>query len=792
MMNSTMAKRKGRGQPKASSLLKKVKHSANVEPVVLNNPSYELEVDLGFVEELETGTMAKRNLRDRPKASSLQKKVKQSANVKTGVLDNTSNELEVDPELVEEQETGTMPKRNLRDQPKVSTLQKKVKQSADVKTAVLDNQSNELEVDPEFVEEQETGTMAKRKGRGRPKASNLLKKVKQSANVKTAVFDNPLNELEVDPKFVEEQETGTISKRNLRGRPKVSSLQKQGKQSTIVKTAVLDNPSNEFEVDLEFIEEQATGTIAKRKLRGRPKASSLQKQVKQSANVKPVVLDNPSNDLEVDPKFVEEEETGSMAKRKGRCWPKVSSFQKKVKQNSNVETVVLNNPSNELEVAPDVVQEQENQSNESEDDPDFVEEQETELLMQRGPGRPRRSMNQKNHRQNADDTRVRPKNKVRGQTRGLMLEMKRKLSRDGKMDVDIHPTRLVAVGPGRNDFITDLSIIVRKNARFNVNKWSSVPQSTKDTIVEKVLNNWRLQDTDVVRKAIINEAGRLYRSRRHRLHEHYLKFETKEEALKHIPDDVNESDWKFLVDYFSSPSFEIRSIKNKASKAKQRIHHTSGPKSFQAASFDARDPVTGKEPDLQTLWQITHKKANGEWVNEASKQIHDKVAEQINESMLENSQDEVEVMETAFKSVVGKQSYMQGFGEGLRSARSSVRVQELQAELDAQRVEAENARKECNELRAKLVEVESQLAEERRKREESEARLLYRQKDMQEINSHVQTAIQSALSQYCPRKTDEETSSDDKEKIAELEAQLHEAEDVITDIRAELARYRLY
>jgi hypothetical protein len=51
--------------------------------------------------------MLKRNLRDRPKASSLQKKVKQSANVKTAVLDNISNELEVDPELVEEQETGT-------------------------------------------------------------------------------------------------------------------------------------------------------------------------------------------------------------------------------------------------------------------------------------------------------------------------------------------------------------------------------------------------------------------------------------------------------------------------------------------------------------------------------------------------------------------------------------------------------------------------------------------------------------------------------------------------------------
>jgi predicted nuclease with TOPRIM domain len=65
-------------------------------------------------------------------------------------------------------------------------------------------------------------------------------------------------------------------------------------------------------------------------------------------------------------------------------------------------------------------------------------------------------------------------------------------------------------------------------------------------------------------------------------------------------------------------------------------------------------------------------------------------------------------------------------------------------------METENAKNECNEIRAKLVEVESQLAEERRKREESEARLQDRQKEMQEINSQVQTAIQSALSQYFP------------------------------------------
>lgn len=117
----------------------------------------------------------------------------------------------------------------------------------------------------------------------------------------------------------------------------------------------------------------------------------------------------------------------------------------------------------------------------------------------------------------------------------------------------------------------------------------------------------------MVRKAIIDEAGRLYRNWRNRLHEYYLMFETKEEALKHVPEDVNGPDWKFLVDYFSSPSFEVRSLllfifylvnfnkfhnmlfvdiqmistKNKACRAKQRTLHTSGRKSFQAISFDA-------------------------------------------------------------------------------------------------------------------------------------------------------------------------------------------------------------
>lgn len=99
--------------------------------------------------------------------------------------------------------------------------------------------------------------------------------------------------------------------------------------------------------------------------------------------------------------------------------------------------------------------------------------------------------------------------------------------------------------------------------------------------------------------------------------------------------------------------------------------------------------------------------------------------------------------------MVGKKSCMQGFGAGPKSS-SSIGFQQLQDELEAQKRETENSRKECNEIRARLVEVESQLEEERGKRKETEVCLVDRQKEMQEMNSQVQAAIQSALLPYCP------------------------------------------
>lgn len=52
--------------------------------------------------------------------------------------------------------------------------------------------------------------------------------------------------------------------------------------------------------------------VPKKRGRGRPKGSSLQKKVNNSADDEVVIPDNPSNVLEVDPEFREELEEGMM------------------------------------------------------------------------------------------------------------------------------------------------------------------------------------------------------------------------------------------------------------------------------------------------------------------------------------------------------------------------------------------------------------------------------------------------------------------------------------------------
>lgn len=70
-------------------------------------------------------------------------------------------------------------------------------------------------------------------------------------------------------------------------------------------------------------------------------------------------------------------------------------------------------------------------------------------------------------------------------------------------------------------------------------------------------DTFQLPDIQHNRDTILQTAKNLYRYRRSRLHDHFKKFATKELRLQNMPSQVNEAEWKFLVEYFISDDFKV-------------------------------------------------------------------------------------------------------------------------------------------------------------------------------------------------------------------------------------------
>uniref|UniRef100_A0A3Q7HVM5 Uncharacterized protein n=1 Tax=Solanum lycopersicum TaxID=4081 RepID=A0A3Q7HVM5_SOLLC len=249
-----------------------------------------------------------------------------------------------------------------------------------------------------------------------------------------------------------------------------------------------------------------------------------------------------------------------------------------------------------------------------------------------------------------------------------------------------------------------------------------------------MLDTFQLPDIQHNRDTILQTAKNLYRYRRSRLHDHFKKFATKELRLQNMPSQVNEAEWKFLVEYFISDDFKKMSERNKSNKAKQEVNHICGRKSFQAVSFEARDTNTGKEPNSQKFWEMTHVNSNGHWVNDASAEVNDKVKEVVAEQIqeIEEGADVDLIANAAFMHIMReKAGYVRGQGSGVKPASRRSR-DEIQEQLEAQQKEIEEERRKRESLESKLMEVKYQLEEERRSREVMETRIVREQKLLKE------------------------------------------------------------
>lgn len=177
--------------------------------------------------------------------------------------------------------------------------------------------------------------MPKRKGRGRPKGSHVQKEVKESADGEFVIPPNiPLNVLKSDPDFIEEQEEGTIMpKKKGQGQPKGSQA-KNCQESAHGNLNSCTNPSNMVEV-APGCEEPEDEVVPNKN--GQEQPRGLRRQYCEENADCENFYSNPSNMMEVSPGYKEEKEDDAVdVPRKGGLWqPRESINHENHQQNAD-------------------------------------------------------------------------------------------------------------------------------------------------------------------------------------------------------------------------------------------------------------------------------------------------------------------------------------------------------------------------------------------------------------------------------------------------------------------------
>ncbi|KAB1213380.1 hypothetical protein CJ030_MR5G003550 [Morella rubra] len=192
-----------------------------------------------------------------------------------------------------------------------------------------------------------------------------------------------------------------------------------------------------------------------------------------------------------------------------------------------------------------------------------------------------------------------------------------------------------------------------------------------------------------------------YRTHRNRMFQHYSVFNSKEKALEHPYPEMNKEEWTRVCDLFASEEFQRRSAINKENRAKLKIVHTSGARSFQRMRALLKNPESN-EISAALLYKKTHTNKDGMWTSEDARENFEKMeALQLQYESEGKSYTEVEI----FAEVLGtKAGYVRGLGRSVRFVGSSSSV----SSVDLSR-KLEEARLQIEEMRARQLEYEALL-----------------------------------------------------------------------------------
>nr|XP_029143997.1 uncharacterized protein LOC112701408 [Arachis hypogaea] len=203
---------------------------------------------------------------------------------------------------------------------------------------------------------------------------------------------------------------------------------------------------------------------------------------------------------------------------------------------------------------------------------------------------------------------------------------------------------------------------------ISFDKWSDIPTSFFE-------NQWNIfflarfcfkVSDNLAKRFLLQSLGKKWREHRIQLwNDFYDPRLSKTEIINNAPEDIAPDQWALFVEYRLKPETQKLCKRNQEIRQKQIIPHTSGAKSIARRRAELTEE-TGKEVNRVQMWDITHKKIDGSYVNEKAKEIAEKIEAHSSQQPMELT---VNSPLDALGVVFGKENpgCVRGLGMGARS-----------------------------------------------------------------------------------------------------------------------------
>ncbi|XP_049393937.1 uncharacterized protein LOC125858262 isoform X1 [Solanum stenotomum] len=198
------------------------------------------------------------------------------------------------------------------------------------------------------------------------------------------------------------------------------------------------------------------------------------------------------------------------------------------------------------------------------------------------------------------------------------------------------------IGEGQGVLAGFCGILAKDSSIFPIHfkKWSDLPAAYFNHCFDQFIQSrfcFRTTESNA-RRYVYNSMCKKWGARRLKLYDKvYDQFKSRAEIMDKVPAEIPRDQWISYVEYrFKEKTVEMCK-KNADNRKKQTISHIGGskPNSRRRAEMMAK---TGQKPGRGELYLATHRNEDGSYVNEAAKEICEKIELAINQSTTNESE----------------------------------------------------------------------------------------------------------------------------------------------------------